>query len=243
MENDKIEKFPQSKATEIANVGAQSAAGIVPLAGGALAPIVAAIVSAPLERRRTEWFNRIAEGLNQLKDQFAGFDPEDLASNDDFVSAVYTTTDAAMRASRESKRERLANVALNVAAGKTINEALRERFIGLVQMFSEEHILVLRMGRDPQSYPRMVDRVKDMMAGGRGGVYMVELAHHGVSEAVFGLIASDLEREGLIQGGFNVTMTAQGILNPITTDRGNAFLEFIRSPIDSGGGSSPSRSA
>ncbi len=230
MEEKSTRKYPQSNTRDVTNVAAQAGVGLIPIVGGAAAPIIAAIVAAPMEKRRADWFNRLAEGLDELRDRFEGFDPQELAENEDFVSAVYATTDAAMRASREGKRERLANVMLNIAVGKSINETLRERFISLVQQFSDEHILVMTIGRNPKAFPRLVERVKGMMAGGRGGVYLEELKQHGMSEAVFSVVTADLEREQLITGGFNVTMTAQSILPSIHPERGNAFLEFISAP-------------
>jgi len=81
--------YPQSKATDVANIAAQAGVGLIPIVGGAAAPIIAAIVAAPLEKRRADWFNRLAEGLDELQDRFEGFNPQELGENEDFVSAVY----------------------------------------------------------------------------------------------------------------------------------------------------------
>lgn len=232
MSQKPIDDYPESAAVELSNMALQTGLGLVPVIGGAAAPIVAALVYGPLEKRRAAWFNRIGEGIREVEQRFSGFDPETLADNEDFVSAVYSTTDAAMRSSSDAKRARLANVVLNIAVGRSIADALRQRFLDLLQLFSEEHILLLRIGQNPKSFSRVEQRVQSMTAGSRGGVYLEELAHHGVSDAIFRIIAADLEREQFIQGGFNVTMSAQGILDPIITERGAAFLQFISSPLE-----------
>jgi hypothetical protein len=229
---DKVGKFPESRALDVTNTTLQAGVGSLPIIGGAAAPILGALVSAPLERRRTAWFNRIGDGLDEIEKRFEGFDPRSLSDNEEFVSAVYSTTEAAMRASTEGKRARLANVVLNIAAGRSISDALRDRFINLVQIFSEEHVLLLRIARDPGAFPRIKQRVSGMMAGGRGSVYLEEMAEHGVSNALFAVIAADLQREELIEGGFNVTMSAQGILESTITSRGDAFLDFVSSPLE-----------
>lgn len=226
--------FPESTPLDVTNTALQAGFGSIPIIGGAAAPLIGALVSAPLEKRRAAWFNRIGEGLLELEARFEGFDPSSLSENEDFVSAVYETTHAAMRSSHEGKRQRLANVVLNIAAGRSVSDALTGRFTSLVQVYSEEHILLLRLCDHPLSFPRVAAMQERISMGGRLHVFEEELRHHGVSTALVNVVAKELEGDGLIQGGLNVTMTASGLFQSSTTDLGKAFLQFISSPLQDG---------
>ncbi|MEO6013413.1 MAG: hypothetical protein ABIQ30_07500 [Devosia sp.] len=228
----KIEKFPESKVTEVARLASDGLIGALPVIGTMAATAITALVSASLEKRRTEWFNRIGEGLSDLEKRLHGFDPSDLANNEEFASAVYEMTDAAMKASTESKRDRLANVVLNIAAGRSLQDALRGRFVSLVQSFSEEHILLLRIADKPTSFPKIAYRLKSLTMGGRQSLYGEELRDRGISEDLISVVITDLQREGLIDNGaFGATMSAQGLASSITTHTGKAFLSFVEAPV------------
>lgn len=232
MAKDPIGDFPESYAAALTNTGAQAGLGSIPVVGGALAPIVSAIITAPLEKRRVAWFNRIGANLSELESRFEGFDPSTLSENDDFVSAVYETTDAAMKASRETKRERLANVVLNIAAGRTLADALRSRFIGYVQTFSDEHVLLLRICDNPMDFPRVAARKDQMTMGSRSALFENELRAYRIDPEVIAVVTNDLVDAGMIDGGLNVMMSGNGLFSSSSTAIGKAFLQFISSPLD-----------
>lgn len=224
--------YPESTPLDVTNTALQAGFGSIPIVGGAAAPLIGALVSAPLEKRRAAWFNRIGEGLLELESRFDGFDPDTLSENEDFVSAVYETTHAAMRSSHEGKRQRLANVVLNIAAGRSVGDALRGKFTSLVQVYSEEHILLLRLCHHPLSFPRVASMQERMSMGGRIHVFEEELRHHGVSTALINVLAKELESDGLIHGGMNTVMSGNGLFQSSTTDLGKAFMDFISNPLD-----------
>ena len=148
------------------------------------------------------WFNRIGEGLSELENRFDGFHPETLAENEDFISAVYETTSAAMKSNNDAKRDRLKNAVLNMAAGRSVSDALRGRFISLLQTFSEEHILLLKLCNDPLIFPCVAAMRDRMSMGARVNIFEEEFRHHGVSGSLVALWPMTYRGNGLSKAGF-----------------------------------------
>jgi hypothetical protein len=210
----------------------REAATLIPGAGYAIGQIVERFVAAPLQKRRDQWFTKVGEGLRDLQDRLQDFDPSKLDENDDFVSAVAEATAAAVRTAKEEKIEALRNGVLNIAAGLQIDEILRGAFFGYIERFSPAHVRVLKLLSDPSSSPEMKERASQMMAGAQMNVLRAALPESVISPAALTRVMSDLNREGLADTGGMMTMGTSGVfLAKRTTGVGDAFLQFIASPI------------
>jgi ABC-type transport system involved in cytochrome bd biosynthesis fused ATPase/permease subunit len=64
VEDDKY-KVPDASAGDAAHALAKGAAGVVPYAGGFLAELLQMVVAPPLEKRKAEWMNSVADGLKK----------------------------------------------------------------------------------------------------------------------------------------------------------------------------------
>ena len=96
----------------------------VPVAGGAASEIFVAVVTPPLEKRRTEWMHDVGEGLRRLE-QERGIDLAALAENDQFIDIVMSASAAALKTSshlRACANRRVAYVARS--SKKTIESLL-----------------------------------------------------------------------------------------------------------------------
>lgn len=227
--------FPRSDDQElgyqVANTALSAASAVVPGAGYALQQIVKRFIGSPLEARRSKWFQRVGEGLKELEEKMESFDLNRLAEDEDFISIVYQTTDAAMRAHREEKREALCNVLLNSAIGYQLDEVLRSTFINYVDRFSPLHLRLLKLLADPSASAAMVAQAKNMMMGSQSVVVRAALPESEVSEELFDRITSDLAKEGLIDGSLKAMITAQSLLAKRSTKIGDEFLRFISKPL------------
>lgn len=67
------------------------------------------MIGPSLERRKEEWFNYLADAVDELRERLDGFDPRDLDGNEQFVSAVLAATTIAMKSHRQEKLEMLRN--------------------------------------------------------------------------------------------------------------------------------------
>ncbi len=227
-------EYPQkaegTAAYEVARTTLDAAASLVPGGSYAIGALVQRYVAAPLEKRREEWFQRVGEGLRDLEERFADFDPESLDHNEDFVSAVYTATQAAMRTAHIEKREALRNAILNQALTQSLDETVFGRFVSYVNDFSPAHLRVLHLLAAPDQNPKMVDNAKGVWSGSQISVLVAAVPD--LHRDVLNRILSDLERESLAQtSGMNAMGTASSLLAKRTTEYGDMFLAFISSPV------------
>ena len=86
---DKNLEVPKPTATDAAHAVVRAGLGAVPFAGAgaAAAELFSAIVSPPIERRRTEWMERVGIALKELEER-AGVNLEALQGNEVFIDAV-----------------------------------------------------------------------------------------------------------------------------------------------------------
>lgn len=215
---------------EVARTTIDAAASIVPGGSYAVGALVQKFVSAPLEKRRDQWFQRVGEGLMELEAKLSGFDPRNLDNNEDFVTAVYTATQAAMRTAHEEKRQALCNGILNLALGPSLEETLIGSFISYVDQFSPGHLTVLSLLAAPQASPAMVAKARNAFGSQRS---ILEAALPPGFRPVLPRILEDLERHGLAKtSGMTAMGSAGSLFAKRTTPYGDEFLAFIKSPID-----------
>jgi hypothetical protein len=58
---------PKRSADDYMHSAVKGGLGLIPAFGGPLAELFVLAVGAPLEKRREDWFRRIAEGLEELQ--------------------------------------------------------------------------------------------------------------------------------------------------------------------------------
>lgn len=237
-EKDRLPPYPEkdtrSGAYQIARtaIDAGASATLIPGASYAIGQIVEMFVAAPLQKRRDDWFTKVGEGLRDLQDRLQDFDPSKLDENDDFISAVAEATTAAVRTAKEDRIELLRNGCLNIAAGLQIEDVLRGAFFGYIERFSSAHVRVLTLLADPSASPEMRERASQLMAGAQMDVLRAALPETVLSPAALKRVLSDLNREGLADTGGMLAMGTSGVfLAKRSTGVGDAFLQFIASPV------------
>lgn len=217
----------------IGTIGAAASFVVSPFISPLAQALLKKCVQAPLEVRRAAWFNMIGEGLRELQDRLEGFDPDRLGDNGEFVSVVAETTRIAMATHRAEKLEALRNIVLNTAVGACLDEVLEKTFLGYVDRFSSLHIKVLKILVDPAAVSAMRSKAENMMAGSLSHVLPLGVPEFEGNEELLERVMSDLNREGLIDGGgLNAMMSGSGLLAKRTSQIGDAFLRFIASPYE-----------
>jgi hypothetical protein len=233
---EKIPDFPKDDDRSLGYHVAQTSLGaadvVLPGAGYALQQMVAHFIGEPLAKRREQWFEQVGCGLLELQVRFDGFEPSALNENEDFVSAVYEASHLAMKSAKEYKRQALLNAVLNIALGRTLEETLRGRFMGLVDELSASHIRVLSVLADPGRYPRCVEMSRSMSMGSQEHIIRAEVTPEEVPDRLFEIVVNDLNREALVDGNLKGMGTSGVFLAKRTTTTGDHFLAFIRSPFE-----------
>lgn len=189
------------------------------------------ILPNPIERRKQAFFDYLVDSLETLQGRLDGVSVETIVKDEQFVTAMLECAPRAIKADRETKRQRFANVALNVAAGRTVHEALRGRFINLVDQFSDEHIHVLRVLANPYGYPELREYA-GQLSGPTFQVIQRQLNADGIAADVQFVIYVDLQQERLTPGAGAALGGGSNFSNDNLTDLGKAFLRFIDRPIE-----------
>lgn len=121
----------------------------IPVVGAAASELFTVILAPPLEKRRVEWMNDVAERLKELEER-GELNLEDLQDNEIFITTVMQASQAAIRNHQSEKREALRNAVLNAALPHAPEESLQQYFITLIDTFTVEHIRLLDFFKDPQ---------------------------------------------------------------------------------------------
>ena len=179
------------------------------------------VIAPPLEQRRTDWLNDLAARLNDLEQKIDGFSVSSLVDNPDFITAVTTASQIAIRNHSEEKIAALRNAAVNVALGEEIENELYLVLLALVDDLTPLHLRILVACRDaPERKP-----------AGRTFVDMrtiIEQAVPEIPEDVLRQIARDLHnRDLIITDQIHVPMSIESMAKKHTTDFGDRFLRFI----------------
>jgi hypothetical protein len=168
------------------HTGIKAIASVVP-GGGELF----GLLTSPLNRRRDDWLEDLERRLRDAERKVADFHFEDLASNEDFVSAATQATKAAMETHQKEKLEALKNAVINVALGKQPDPNRQHQFLALVDRFSEAHLVVLKVLNDPAGHLERQGKSVPFVV--RGGTKL--LVNNFVADAVPSLRTSSFPKE------------------------------------------------
>jgi hypothetical protein len=222
--------FPTRDDAEFGYSVSKTVLGAIPFIGGAAQEVLEKAIGDPLRKRQESWMADLGLELAALVARVDGITAEGLANHPQFVSAAARATQDALLTHSATKRDALRNTVLNVAAGVKLDDVLVGAFMDYLERFSEPHIKLLALLRDPMGDRAYADAARNVYAGSIHGV--VTLAHPDLAAQpdLLDRLYSDLSREGLIGGSLKAMMTGSGIQNSQTTSIGNAFLDFISPP-------------
>ena len=139
--------LPQPRFEDVTRAGAKTLVSMIPFVGGAggthwlpSSPVGLGDAPGRIQAAITDWrVNR-------------GFRFEDLAPNEQFVSATLVATQAALKTHQQEKMQSLKNAVLNVALGHEPDTDRQQQFLALVDRFTAAHLTLLRFFQDPASH-------------------------------------------------------------------------------------------
>jgi hypothetical protein len=186
----------------------------------------------PLEKRRDEWIQSIAEGLLNLEREFETFKAESLSQNEVFITTLAQASNAAIRNHQPDKISALRNAVLNSALPNPPEEDLQLMFLNFVDSFTPWHLRLLKFFDDPARWAEENKiQYPPWSAGAPSKVLEFVFEElHGKRE-FYDQLVKDLFARGLMNAdSLHAMMTAQGMTASRTTKIGKEFLDFITSP-------------
>lgn len=227
-----MKPFPERDDAEFGYSVARTAIGVIPFVGGAAQEFLEKSIGDPLRKRQEAWMAELGVALAALAERVDGVTAESLASDPQFVSAAARATQDALMTHSHRKREALRNTVLNVAAGVKLDDVLLGSFMTYIERFSDAHLKLLSLLRNPMADVGYANAARDVYAGSIHST--VAKAHPDLASQpdLLDRLYSDLEREGLTNGSFKAMMTGSGVQGSQTSAIGNAFLDFISLPSE-----------
>lgn len=209
--------------------GLRTLVSLVPYVGSPALEILSATVVPPIQRRQREWMQEVANRLMALE-QAGLLKISDLGTDEEFLSALVQAAQAAQRTHYREKLDALRNAVLNTAT--TVSDHSQDHyFIHLVDVLSPTHLVILRFFRDPLSWfpsghPLLLTPVRSTAE-----ILKVLVPTAPGGESLLDQLITDLADRGLIADkSMRVTRTLNA-WRKRTTRLGNAFLEYVSSPI------------
>jgi hypothetical protein len=220
---------PDGSKADAAHAIVRSGLGAIPAAGSAAVEFFNWLVTPPLERRRREWMEGVADGLRALEER-NHVNLEELRNNEDFVDVVLHATQAAMRTSQQEKRDALRNAVLNAAAPGAPELAEQQTFVSMIDSFNEWHLRLLKLFQDPRAHAG-----RNMSMGALAHVLENAYPELGGKREFYDQVWRELHGRGLTTtDGLHVTMSSHGLGAKRTTAFGDRFLTFISSHVEEG---------
>ena len=214
------EPFPQPSPVDRGHDVARTLLSSLPGLGGPAATLLALVISPPLERRRADWFNGLADRLERLEQTVEGLFLEGLRDDENFITAATTATLIALRNHKGEKLEALQNAVVNVARGTESDTDLQAVFLSLVDYLTPLHMRLLRFFQDPRAFGAR--RWQQSIGSSTRDIVLAALSE--IPASAYDLLCGDLENRGLISlprpPGLSLT-------DERTTGLGERFLRFI----------------
>lgn len=220
---------PEPSKGDIVYATARAGLSSIPLVGAAAVELLQLLITPPLEKRRTQWMEEVAQTLQDLE-QNRGVQLEDLQANDVFIDTVLHASQIALRNSQEEKRQALRNAILNAALPQAPEQSLQQMFLNFVDTFTVWHLRLLKLFHNPKAWFTANNKpFPNLYAGGLS--HIVAAAYPGLDRSFYDQVWRDLYISGLTNTeGLHTMMTAQGLEAQRASDLGGQFLRFIEEP-------------
>jgi len=235
MERPDIEEVSRPDSHDVGQAVVRAAVASVPVLGSAASELLNVVVTPPLEARRNEWLNRLADDVDELAAKVDGFTREGLSENDEFLAAVATAVGVATRAAQEEKRDMLRNAVLNSALGRVPEFSLQSAFIAYLDYLTPLHVRLLSIFRNPSTALKEAgSNLEASIAMGAPSQVARELLPD-VDNETLAFVWQDLYQRQLVESdSLGGTMTKGGVVAKRSTKLGDAFLDFVSTPKELG---------
>lgn len=201
----------------------------IPLLGAPLSELMSLLIASPLEKRKEQWLNDIAERLLVVEEKISGFSIAELADNEQFITCVTTASQIALRNHQKEKLEALKNAVLNSACDIDIEENLQLMFLNIIDRYTPWHLNILRFLDEPQEWFKAHNlQMGSYMMGSPSILLEQAFSELRDKRSFYDQIVKELYGNGLINiESIHGGMTEQGMKASRTTEIGKQFVKFI----------------
>lgn len=202
--------------------------GSIPVLGSAATELFGLVVTPPLDKRRQEWMNEVAEKLKALEENNQ-VDYSKLSQNEQFIDTIIQATTIAIKTSEKEKIVALRNAVTNTALDEAPEKTKSQIFLNLVDSFTVWHLKILTFFDNPKAwFQRAGQSPPNLMMGSMFSVLKSAYPSLAGQDELVDLIWNDLHNAGLHNtSGLKTMMSGDGALAERTTELGKEFIQFI----------------
>ncbi|MEZ0611018.1 hypothetical protein ACAW74_21070 [Fibrella sp. WM1] len=213
---------------DIAYAVVKAALGCIPVLGSAATEVFGLVVTPPLDKRRQEWMNEVAEKLKFLE-QNNQIDFSSLSQNDKFIDTIIQATTIAIKTSEQKKILALRNAVINTALNETPDKTKSQIFLNFVDTFTVLHLTILTFFNNPRAwFEKNGQTPPNLMIGSMSSVLKAAFPSLVGQDELVDLIWNDLHNTGLHNSsGLKSIISGDGALAERTTQLGKEFIGFI----------------
>ena len=226
-ESGSVEPYPEPSKGDLAEEMARRGLSLVPGLGAPAAALIDLVFTPALEKRRIQWFNELAELVNDVQGRDPSVTVASLSANDEWIDAVLAATRIALCTGREEKWRALKSALAHVALRDEPDHDLDSTFLNLIDVLTQSHLRVLHMLQSTRAF-----------AAGQGTTVPITIdrSFHRVVERLlpdvpfdtYTLLRTDLESRGLVMTGAAAVAASRDPGDQrLTTPLGDKFLSFI----------------
>lgn len=222
------DKTNKTTVGDVAHSLVKGGLGAIPVIGSLATEIFGLIVSPPLEKRRVEWMNKIAEELKELEEK-QRIDFDKLRDNEQFIDVVLQATNLALKTSEKKKIESFRNAVLNSATGNSPDKTKSQIFLNQLDKFTTWHIILLDFINSPKFWFENKGKTVPNYIGGSIHLLILEaFPELKNQDDLLDIIWDDLKSAGFHKtSGLKAMMNGDGVLSDRTTSLGKEFINFI----------------
>lgn len=209
--------------------GVKAALGTIPVLGSAATELFGLIITPPIDQRRNEWMNQVADKLKELE-QKSKIDFNALKHNQQFIDVILHASSLAIKTSEQEKILALKNAVINTALDEQPNSTKIQVFLNLIDNFTIWHIKILHFFDDPKEwFAKAQQTPPNLMIGSMHRVLIEAYPELKKESELLNLIWRDLHNAGLHNSSeLKATMSGDSVLSRRTSKLGKEFLDFIR---------------
>lgn len=219
-----MKNINRTTTKDVLYAAAKAGLGSIPVLGAAATELFGLVITPPLDKRRQEWMNEIAEKLTQLEIDFSN-----LSQNEQFIDAVIQATSFVIKTSEKEKVSALKNAVINTALNECPDKTKSHVFLNLIDRFTVWHIKILLFFDNPkQWFAKAGQTPPSLLMGSMSGVLKEAFPSLKGQDELTDVIWNDLHDVGFHQSsGLKTMMSGDGILAERTTQLGKEFIHFI----------------
>ena len=222
-----LEPYPEPLRGDIAEDIARKALSLVPGLGGPAAALIDLMLTPALEKRRIQWFNELAQLVNDLRARDPSLTVASLSADEEWIDAVLAATLVALRTRREEKWRALMSALAHIALRDEPDRDLSSVFLNLIDVLTPSHLRVLHMLQSTRAFAASQGTTVPLTLD-RSFHHVVARLLPDVPFDLYSLLSADLESRGLlITGPPAVAAYRNPVDQRLTTPLGDRFLSFI----------------